>query len=183
MPSSATLYRAPLLPGNDLGNQTSETQMPNGRGASLVLPLPSNGSLAQRRFRVVIAGRVQTTITTTFTLNLYFGFSPILASNTLIFSSGPNSVNNVSSNFSITVDMFWTAAGLTICGAPGDGQMNNNPIGPSSLSNVITNVDPNRDSNSFLQSGATYGFTATGTFGSTSAGNHAFVDLFELEAL
>jgi hypothetical protein len=183
MPSSATLYRAPFLPGNDLGNQTSETQMPNGRGASLVLPLPSNGQLANRRFRIIISGRVATATNTTFTLNLYFGFSATIASNTLIFSSGANTVNNVSSNFSMTVDLYWSTPSLIINGGPGQGQMNNNPIGPSALSNMVTNADPNRDSSTFLASGTTYGFTATGTFGGSSTGNHAFVDIFEMEEL
>lgn len=157
--------------------------MPNGRGALLILPLPSNNSLADKRFRVVVSGRVQTTITNTFTLNVYFGFSSTISKNTLIFSSGANSVNNINSNYSMTVDLYWSAAGLTINGGPGQGQMNNNPIGPAALSNPITAVDPNRDSSTFLQSGATYGFTLTGQFGSTSSSNHAYADIFELEEM
>lgn len=182
MPSSATLYRAPLLPGNDLGNQTSETQMPNGRGTPLILPLPSNGSLANKRFRLIVSGRIATTTNTTFNLNVYFGFSATLASNTLIFSSGANTVNNTNTGFSLWVDLYWNAANLSITGR-GEGQMNNNPIGPSGISNSITSVDPARDSSTFLASGATYGFTTTGTFGASSTGNHAFVDIFEMEEL
>jgi hypothetical protein len=172
-----------MLPGNDLGNQTSETQLPNGRGASLVLPLPSNGSLANKRFRIVVSGRVATTITNTFTINVYSGFAPVIASNLLIFSTGPQSVNSISSNYSMTIDLFWSTGNRTINGGPGQGQMANSPIGPASLNNPVVNADPNRDSNPFLQSGATYGFTLTGQFGSGSAGNHAFVDIFELEEL
>jgi hypothetical protein len=182
MPSSATFYRAPLLPGNDLGNVTSETQMPNGRGTPLILPLPSNNSLANKRFRIVIAGRVQTTINTTFTLNAYFGFSTTLASNTAIFSTGANTVNNTNTGFSLAIDLYWNAGSLTITGS-GQGQINNNTIGMSGITNSITSVDPNRDSSTFLASGATYGFTITGLFGNSSTGNHAFADIFEMEEL
>lgn len=179
MSSSITLYRAPYLPGNDLGNQTSETLMPNGRGTSLVLPLPSNGSLANRRFRVVVSGRVQTSLNSTFTVNVYFGFSPTLSSNTLIFSTGAVAVNSSNTGFSFTIDMFWSATGLTVNGV-GEGQSNNNPVGRIAMANTIPNVDPFHDNN---PNSITYGFSATGTFGSSSAANHAFIDLFELEAL
>lgn len=182
MPSSSTLYRAPLLPGNDLGNATTETQMPNGRGTPLILPLPSNGSLSNKRFRLIATGRVQTTITNTFILNFYFGFSPTISANTLIFSTGANSVNTINTGYDIGIEMYWNAGALTITGR-GQGQINNNPIGPSGLNNTITSVDPARDSSTFLASGATYGFTITGTFGSGSAGNHAFTDIFEMEEL
>lgn len=182
MPNSATLYRANMLPGNDLGNVTVETQFPNGRAAQLNLPLPSNGMLANKRFRLVVSGRVQTTITNTFNLNVYFGFSTTISANTLIFSTGANSVNNINTGFNLWIDLYWNATALTISGR-GEGQINNNPIGPSGLSNTISSVDPNRDSSTFLASGATYGFTITGTFGSTSANNHAFADIFEMEEL
>lgn len=182
MPSSATLYRASMLPGNDLGNQTSETQMPNGRGASLVLPLPSNGMLANKRFRIVTSGRVQTTINTTFTLTIYSGQSRTIAANVLIFSSGAITVNNTNTGFNVLLDLYWNSASLTISGS-GQGQMNNNTIGPSGLAATITNLDPSRDSSTFLASGPTYGFTITGMFGNSSTGNHAFVDILELEEL
>ena len=182
MPSSATLYRAAQLPGNDIGNVTAETQFSNGRAGLLTLTLPSNNSLANKRFRVVLGGRVQTTSNVTFTLNLYFGISSTIASNTQIFTSGAQTVNNVSTNFSMSVEMFWDATGLRINGI-GSGQMGNGPIGQAGLVNVVTSADPNRDSSTFLNSGAAYGFTVTGIFGSSSTGNHAFVDIFDLEQL
>jgi hypothetical protein len=171
-----------MLPGNDLGNVTVETQFPNGRGAPLILPLPSNGSLANKRFKLVVAGRVQATIDTTFNLNVYFGFSPTIASNALIFSTGAATVNNTATGFDFSIGMYWNAGGLQITGN-GQGQLANNPVGAASLTNVIANVDPNRDSSTFLASGVTYGFTLTGIFGNSSAGNHAFVDIFDLEEL
>ena len=182
MPSSLTLYRAPLLPGNDLGNQTSETQMPNGRGASLVLPLPSNGSLANKRFRLIVSGRVSTTINTTLTLNFYSGFSATISKNLQIFSTGAQTVNNTSTNFSVWLDLYWGGSSQLITGV-GEGQFDGNPVGSAGLTSSITGVDPNRDSSTFLASGPTYGFTLTGQFGNSSTANHAFIDIFELEEL
>jgi hypothetical protein len=171
-----------MLPGNDLGNQTSETQMPNGRGASLVLPLPSNGSLSNKRFRLVLAGRVSTAINTTLTLNVYFGISTKITSNTQIFTTNAQTVNAKSTNFSITIDMYWSNTGKLINGGPGQGQVDNNPVGPSSLLNTPS-ADPFRDDSTFLASGPTYGFTVTGQFGNSDAGNHAFAEILELEEL
>jgi hypothetical protein len=180
MSSSQTLYRAPMLPGNDIGNATTETQYANGRGTPLQLPLPSNNSLANRSFRVRITGRVATTITVTLTINVYFGLSTTISKNTLIFSTGGQSVNTEKSIFEIWLDMAWSADAQTITGR-GTGQLANNILGPSTLNNTPVSADPNRDSNTFLQSGATYGFTVTGTFSSSSAGNSSKIDDFALE--
>jgi|SRR5215472_2252901 len=182
MPNSATLYRAAMLPGNDLGNAIAETQMPNGRGTPLILSLPSNNSLANKRFAMAVAGRVDATINTTFTLNVYFGFSTTIASNTQIFNCGAITVNTQNTNFNLRIEFYWDNVSNTITGS-GQGFMANSPIGPATLVNIITNVDPNRDSNTFLASGTTYAFTLTGQFGNTSAGNHASVNIFDLETL
>jgi hypothetical protein len=75
----------------------------------------------------------------------------------------------------------WDSTSQVINGT-GQGQIANNIVGPSTLQNTVT-ADPNRDSNTFLQSGATYGFTLTGQFGGSSVGNHAFMDDFSLELI
>lgn len=181
MPNSATLYRANMLPGNDLGNVTVETQFPNGRGAQLVLPLPSNGSLANKRFRIVLAGAVSSAITNTFTLGIYFGFSPTILSNTQLITSGPASTAS-GSNFELDISLYWTTGANTITGSA-EGMVANSPIGPINIQTPITSADPNRDSNTFLQSGTTYGFTVTGFFGSGDTSNHALVNIFDLEIL
>lgn len=180
MPNSATYYQASFVPGTDLGNKTAETQLVNARGSIITVPLPSNGSLANKRFRLVSTGRIQTSINTTFTLNFYFGLSGTISSNTLIFSSGPQTINNVNTNYSMWLDMFW-GSNQAIEGT-GHGQMNNFPIGPAGMNNTVT-ADPNRDSSTSLATGATYGFTITGQFGNSSAGNHAIVNSFDLEEL
>jgi len=181
MPSTQTLYRASMLPSNDIGNVSAETQWPDGRGKLLILPLASNNSLANQSFRIRTFGRCQTTTNTTFAVNFYFGLSPVLANNTLIFLSGSQVVNALSSNFLIWLDLTWDSTSQVINGT-GQGQIANNIVGPSTLQNTFT-ADPNRDSNTFLQSGATYGFTLTGQFGGASAGNHAFMDDFSLELI
>lgn len=181
MPNSATYYQASFVPGTDLGNVTAETQLVNARGSIVTLPLPSNGSLANKRFRLVSTGRLQTTINTTFTLNFYFGLSTTIASNTLILSSGAQTVNNVNANYSMWLDMYWESINKII-GGTGQGQMNNSPIGPTTMANTIT-ADPFRDNSTFLATGPTYGFTITGKFGNSSSGNHAYVHSFDLEEL
>lgn len=181
MPSSLSLYRAAMLPSNNLGNATSETQFKDGRGNLLQLPLPSNNSLANKSFRVRVSGRVATTISTSFQLSVYFGLSSTIASNTLMFPSGFQTVNNATSNFELWLDCQWTADGKLITGW-GAGQLANQILGPATLSNTPISADANRDSNTFLQSGGTYGFTCTGQFGNTSAGNSAIIDNFDLES-
>lgn len=180
MPSTQTLYRAAMLPGNDLGNRTVETQLPDGRNSPLILQLPSNGTLVNKSFRVRLYGRVATSINNLYTIQVYFGFDPVISKNTLIFSSGAQSVPAIKSNWELWIDLSWDNDSKTINGR-GEGQLANNILGPMTLLNVPFAADPNRDSNTFLQSGPSYAFTATGQFSIPSAGNHAFVDLMNLE--
>ncbi|HEX8838475.1 MAG TPA: hypothetical protein VF748_16145, partial [Candidatus Acidoferrum sp.] len=177
----ATLYRASMLPSNDLGNATAEIQWPNARANPLTLPLPSNNSLANRSFRIRLFGRCSAGLLTTITINVYFGLSPTISSNTQIFGTGPQLFNG-NSNFNFWLDMTWDSTSQSISGI-GQGQVANNVIGVAALWNTPVSADPNRDSNSFLQSGPTYGFSLTGFFGNASAGNHAFVDDFSMELL
>jgi hypothetical protein len=180
MPSTQTLYRAAMLPGNDLGNRTAETQLPDGRNVPLVLPLPSNGTLVNKSFRLRMYGRVAASINNSYTIQVYFGFDPIITNNLLIFSTGAQIVPAVKSNYELWLDLTWDNDSKAINGRV-TGQLANNLIGPASLLNVPTAVDPNRDSNTFLQSGPTYAFTATGKFAIGHLNNHAFVDLMNLE--
>ena len=182
MPSAHTLYTAPLLPGIDLGNATSETLLPDGRTGFLALPLPSNNSLANKSFRVRMFGRVATNSNVNFILNVYFGVAADFTSNTLIFTTNQVQVNNMKSNWELWLDMTWDSDSKSITGR-GAGQFANSILGPGTLQNIPLAADPNRDSNTFLQSGPTYGFTATGQFSGSSAGNHAYVDNFALEVV
>lgn len=169
-----------MLPSNDLGNVTSETQFKDGRGNLLQLPLPSNNSLANKSFRVRISGRVATTTNTTFEMRIYFGISSTIASNTLILDCAAQTVNNVTSGFEVWCDCFWSGDANAISGT-GQGQIANNIVGQATLSNTPLSANPNRDSSTTLASGATYGFSLTGIFGGSSSGNHCIVDAFDLE--
>src|SRR5262252_6913130 len=106
MTMTSTLYRANMLPGNDNGNITVETQLLNGRASPLQLTLPSNGSLANKSFRVRVFGRIQSTISTTFNHNVYFGKQTTIAANILIFSTGFQVING-KSNFEFWIDLTW----------------------------------------------------------------------------
>lgn len=183
MPSALSLYRATMLPSSDIGNATAETLFKDGRGfLPLQLPLPSNGSLANKSFRVRVSGRVSTTSNVTFELRMYFGISAIIASNTLIFDVGAQTVNTTASSFECWLDCQWSADANAITGR-GTGQMANNVSGPGSLNNTPLAANPNRDSSTTLASGAFYGFTVTGIFSGSSSGNHAIVDSFDLEGV
>jgi hypothetical protein len=181
MSSGDTLYKAPFLASTDLGNATSETQFVNARGAQMVLALPSNNSLANRPFRIRLDGRVATSTNVTFQVSVYFGFSLTLSANTLMFTTNGVTVNATSSNWMIWLDLFWDSTSDLITGNA-FGQIANQVVGPGALANT-PNANPNRDSSTRLASGPTYGFTATGLFSGSSAGNHAFVDKFSLEVL
>lgn len=176
------MYRADMLPGNDIGNVIAETAFPDGRGSQLKLRLPSNGSLANKSFRVRAYGRVATAITTSLTVQVYFGIDRTIANNTLIFSTGAQLVDTMKSNWELWIDLSWDSDSKSINGR-GAGQLANNIIGPQTLLNVPLSADPNRDSNTFLQSGSTYGFTITGLFANSDTGNHAYVDSLDLEGV
>lgn len=180
MPASDTLHRADMLPSNDLGNATAETQFSDGRGKQLFLRLPSNGSLSNKAFRVRLSGRVATASNITFTARVYFGLSPTITSNTGIFLTGAQSVNNTASSWELWLDMTWSNDSKTLTGR-GAGQIANQILGPATLDNIPIAADPFRDNNTFLTSGPTYGFTVTGLFSGSNVSNHARVDLFQLE--
>lgn len=180
MPTAVTIYRANFLPSADLGNTTAEKQFINGRAVSparLDCRLPSNGGMANKPFGIHIAGRVSTTTNRTFTVNLYFGRDTTITNNTLMLTSSANTVNNVSTSWDMWARCFWSRDGKSITGN-GGGQIGNSVLGPFALSNVIS-ADPDRDSLTYFV--APYGFTVTGQFDGSDTGNHAYVDIFDLE--
>ena len=180
MANAATLSVADFIPSADLGNATIEKQFLNARNALLTLRVPSNSLLSNKAFRAHVSGRCTTTSSITFQLRVYFGSSTTIASNTLMFDTGAQLVNGTSQPFRIHIDMAWSSDGLAITG-DGTGQIANNFAGPSTLQNIVTSADPNKDANTTLASQPTYTLTATGVFGTSNAGNHATIDLFELE--
>jgi len=179
MPSAILLGRAGFLSSSDLGNATTETLFTGGglgAGQTLILGLPNNGNLLNRRFRVGLAGRVQTTTAINFTVAAYFGFGAI-AANTLLFSSGSVSING-KTNWEMDLSMFWDGDGQTLNGN-GQGQVGGSVLGSGAL-----NASPSANPITITTIAAvSYGFTVTGLFGTSNTGNHAFVDAFDLELL
>lgn len=180
MPGIGMVYRASFVPGVDLGNVTAETQFRNLNSAQANLVLPADGQFTNSWLKLRIAGRVATTSNLTFQVNLYFGTSATIASNTLLLSSGAQTVNTKKTNWHIDVDFFWDGDSNTFCGI-GIGQMANGPIGPTALANVPS-ANPNIR-NTLSNAATAYGFTVTGQFSGSSAGNHAFLDIFNVELL
>lgn len=180
MPGIGMVYRSAFVPGADIGNASAETQFSNLNGAQASLVLPADGQFTNSRLKVRIGGRVSTTSNLTFTVKLYFGTSATIASNTLIFSSGAQTINAIKTNWHIDLDLFWDSDSSTFCGI-GQGQAGNGVIGPAALSNVPSANPNNR--NTLSNAAVSYGFTVTGQFSGSSAGNHAFLDLFNIELL
>lgn len=180
MPGIGMVYTASFIPSQDIGNVTAETQFKNSQGAQANLVLPADGQFINSRLKIRLGGRVATTSNLTFTVNLYFGTSATIASNTLLLSSGAQTVNTKKTNWHIDVDLFWDGDSNTFCGI-GSGQMSNGPIGPSALSNVPS-ANPNVR-NTISNAATAYGFTVTGQFSGSSSGNHSFLDIFNVELL
>lgn len=180
MSSSITLAKANGLPSLDLGNVSVETQFKGNNGTQLQLILPANGSLANNGFRIRVSGRIATTSNLTFNVKMYFGLGAISA-NTLFFDCGAQTINNLKIGYSFRIDNHWSGDGQAITGW-GAGQVGNNIVGPQTLTNVITAVNPSRDSDPTIRS-SFYGFTLTGQFSGSSAGNHAYVDNFDMESM
>lgn len=177
MSSTETTYRATYIPSLDLGNASSETNFLNSLGQTASLILQTDNQFSNRRFVLNLAGRVATTSNLNFTVNVYLGTKGS-TSDTLIFTSGANAVNAKKSNWHLDINMFWDSDAQLINGS-GYGQTDNQTVGPSNLQNA-PKVDPNLHNSSNSFQGTFYKFTVTGTFSGSSAGNHAFLDVFEV---
>jgi hypothetical protein len=180
-----TVYRPLFGPSQDLGNVTSATQFKNSQGGPFVLVMPNDGQFSNHRLRLHLGGRVQTTTNLNFTLNVYFGSSTTfgaaaaIASNTLLYTTNAATVNTVKSNYHLDIDMFWDNDGKIICGIA-QGQIANAIVGPGALANIPV-ADPNLHNTSNSFQGTFYGITVAGLFSGSSAGNHAYLDVFNLE--
>jgi hypothetical protein len=171
----------------DLGNATANTQFKNSQGTAFLLPMPSDGQFSNHRLRVHLGGRVQTTTNLTFTLNAYigsttvFGTAAAIASNTLLYTSNAVTVNAIRSNYQLDLDLFWDNDAKLICGT-GLGQVANQIIGASALANTPT-ADPNLHNTNNSFQGTHYSITVAGLFSGSSTGNHAYLDVFNMEVL
>jgi hypothetical protein len=165
------ISRADGLPSADLGNATSETIFKKTGTTVSKCNLPANSELSNTMFKVRAAGKVTGGTTTNFTLTLYFGFSSTIGSNTAIEASTARAVNSVSANWFIEACCMWDDASNKIAGY-GRSMINNLYDVEAALNNQITGADPDADTE--------LGFTVTGLFSATSAGNAAIMTVFEV---
>jgi hypothetical protein len=171
----------------DLGNATAEAYFLNNLSQAVVLPLQNDGQWKNSRLRIILGGRVQTTVNTAFSVQVYFGSSttfgliPVIASATKIFTTNYVTVNNKKTNWQIDINIFWDGDAKTFDGNT-FGQMGNTILGQNTLSGVPS-ADPNLHNASNSFQGLFYGLGFTGIFNSSSTGNHAFLDVCSLELL
>jgi hypothetical protein len=178
MSGTGTVVRGDYIPSNDLGNASVETLFTDINKLPNSIRVPTDNQLTNKRFTLHIGGRVATTSNLTFTVNLRFGTTRSL-SDTLVFTSQAMTVNAKKTNWHMDIYMFWDGDSQLI-NANGIGQVDNSVIGPTGLANAPT-VDPNLHNTSNSFQATFYRFTASGQFSGSSAGNHAFIDVFELE--
>jgi len=186
MSSAGTVYRPLNFRGSlDLGNATAETYFLNNINQAVVLPLQNDGQWTNHRLCVYLGGRVQTTANVNFALGVYFGSAttfgtiPIISKATKIYTTNFVQVNNKKTNWQVDVNIFWDGDSKTIDGNT-FGQMGNIVLGQNTLS-VSPSADPNLHNSSNSFQNVFYGLGVTGLFGSSSTGNHAFLDVFTLE--
>ena len=188
MSSAGTVYRPINFHGSpDLGNVIAESYFLNNISQAAVLPLQNDGQWSNHRMRVIMAGRVQTNANVNFAFSIYFGQTtafgtiPAIASATKIYTSNFVQVNNKKTNWQLDVSFFWDSDSKTIDGYT-IGQMGNVVLGQNTLSKAPS-ADPNLHNSSNSFQNVFYGLGVTGIFGSSSIGNHAFLDVFTLELL
>lgn len=176
--SGVTLYRAPC-PSANLAGVTGLQQVLNQQGGPLVLPLPTNGILDSVPFYLRIAGHFNSTVAGSRVTNVlvYLGTSPTIASNVQITSTANHTLSNTNPHVVFRVDLYVTGitkqlAGTTI------GYGGNGTIALVFAGGPTAIFDPNQDANN--QSSPLQGFTLGWNATSSSTGETATIDVFEL---
>jgi hypothetical protein len=171
-----------LLPTQTLGNATTETQFQGAipakglAGGPLALPLKRTGQLSNRHIRFKAVGRVLPGVTGTFEIRIYI--SSVTAAN-LIIDTGPITVST-NTSFLILCDCVWDQSSNSFNGVL-YGQVGDTALGIAGLNNSVISVTIG--SSTAVSSSSAETALITGQFGSSSAGNNAFVDEFDLDAL
>lgn len=179
MSNASTVNRSNKVPSAALGNATSETQFVDSAGNVLTVYLPMTSKLIGQdgkmaTFKVKVGGRVTGGTTTDWTAKLYWGNSSTISSNSGIAAPAAFSVVSLSTNWHIEATMVWDATSQKVNGFY-QAQISTTTTGPTTLTTAQTGKD--------LTTGdlTTVGFSVTGIFGSTNAGNTAYVDYFDVE--
>ena len=178
MANANTIQRSNKTPSAALGNATSETQFTDSDGNVLTAYLPATRKLVEGSagiLRVKVGGRVTGGTTTDWTPKLYWGNSSTIASNSAIATATAFSVVSTSTNWHLEATLIWDATSAKVNGWF-QGQNGTTTISPTTLSNAQTSKDLTASDSTSV------GFSVTGLFGSTNAGNTAYVDYFDVES-
>jgi len=162
---------------SDAGGASSTAEFQFSKSSSrFILYAPGSDKLKNRPFVVRLWGRATGGTTTNLTIKLYSGISATIGSNTSIATSGAIAVNSVSGNFHLESQMIWDSTSDKYQGVF-QGHVNGTAVARAINSSVtVPASDPS-------VAEGTNGFTATGTFSASDAGNLAILDGFELEIL
>lgn len=182
MPSANTTYTPQGsnggLPSAGIGNASSEAIFaagsPGNSGNNLILQVPANGELSNRRFRITVAGRVVPGTTGNFTYALYAG-TTITSANKMATSAATSYAVTTNGSFTLMYEGYWDSSSKQIMGTYW-GNQNNTILDVTACNNIISQ-DPNPSP------ATTQKFIVTGLFGSSNSSNNAFIDVFEWEAL
>lgn len=161
------------LPSADLGNASSITAFKTAASAAIVLPLAGASKFKNRRFEVRAWGRVEGGTTGNFTVTLQWGTSATPGSNTTLKASSALAANSEKASWEMQAVFVLDADSQKLQGRAAF-RVNDGAVDASAVSTEITALDPTVDS--VLQ-----GFVMCGTFSASNAGNHAYLDGFELE--
>lgn len=171
--SSDACYRAKvtsaIVGGTTHG--TTETQFKDAAGDPLKVVVAAE-KINGKMMTLKIVGKVTGGTTTNFTLNIAHGTSATYSSNTTIATSGAVAVDSASTSFAFILRLVWDSTSLELAGVSGDGWMG---LTPTIHTKAVTTV------RTAIAATADIGFTLTGTFSSSNAGNAAYITQFDLE--
>lgn len=179
MSNASTVSQSGQVPSAALGNATSETQFVDSAGNVLTCYLPLTLKLAQQdgkfaSFKVKAGGRVTTGTTSNWTPKLYWGNSSTIASNSGIAAPSAVSLASVSQTWHIEATCFWDTTSQRVNGWY-QAQIGATTTAPTTLTTAQTSKDLSAGDSKAV------GFSVTGVFGSTDAGNTAYVDYLTVE--
>jgi len=163
------------LPSADLGDVVTTAQgFKNAAGAAIVLPLAQASKLKNKLFTVRAWGRVEGGTTVDFTPSLYYGTSAVVANDTLIKSATAAAVDSAKHNWHIEARLVWDADSDKIQGTF-TARIAAIAVTALVVNAAISSADPEEDVSTAK------GLIISGLFSTTHAGNHAYLDGFELE--
>lgn len=170
------IFSMPLkkLPSKDMGDMATEAVFTDAAAAPIILYLTGATHLNNRLFTLKAWGRVTGGTTGNFTLALQYGTSATFTSNTDVFTSTARAVNSESGSWSFIAQFVWDSTSDKLQAIALVVRINDITINAPTVGVEITGIDPNDNSSS-------RGFVMTGLHSATNAGNHAWLDGFELE--